>query len=69
MINGKRPSDLPGRAMTWLTGGTLALNLLLVAGLLALLIWNGAGYRSFREALLSNEPPTACASCGLRWSL
>jgi phosphate transport system permease protein len=29
--------------MTWLTGGTLALNLLLVAGLLALLIWNGAG--------------------------
>ena len=32
-------------------------------------IWNGAGYRSFREALLSNEPPTACASCGLRWSL
>jgi phosphate transport system permease protein len=39
----KRPSDLPGRAMTWLTGGTLALNLLLVAGLLALLFWNGAG--------------------------
>jgi phosphate transport system permease protein len=39
----KRPSDLAGRAMTWLTGGTLALNLLLVAGLLALLIWNGAG--------------------------
>ena len=43
-MNGKhRPSDLPGRAMTWLTGGTLALNLLLVAGLLALLFWNGAG--------------------------
>jgi ABC-type phosphate transport system auxiliary subunit len=38
-----RPSDLPGRAMTWLTGGTLALNLLLVAGLLALLVWHGAG--------------------------
>jgi phosphate transport system permease protein len=38
-----RPSDLPGRAMTWLTGGTLALNLLLVAGLLAVLIWNGVG--------------------------
>jgi phosphate transport system permease protein len=31
------------RAMTWLTGGTLALNLLLVAGLLGLLFWNGAG--------------------------
>jgi phosphate transport system permease protein len=43
-MNGKkRPSDLPGRAMTWLTGGTLALNLLLVLGLLALLAWNGAG--------------------------
>jgi len=43
-MNGKkRPSDLFGRAMTWLTGGTLALNLLLVLGLLALLTWNGAG--------------------------
>lgn len=42
-MNGKpRPSDLPGRAMTWLTGGTLALNLLLVMGLLGLLAWNGA---------------------------
>ena len=38
-----RSSDFPGRAMTWLTGGTLALNLLLVAGLLAVLIWNGVG--------------------------
>ncbi len=43
MAERERPSDLPGRAMTWLTGGTLALNLLLVAGLLVLLIWNGAG--------------------------
>jgi len=43
-MNGKqRPSDLLGRALTWLTGGTLALNLLLVLGLLALLFWNGAG--------------------------
>jgi radical SAM protein with 4Fe4S-binding SPASM domain len=32
-------------------------------------IWNGAAYQAFREALLSEEPPTACASCGLRWSL
>ncbi len=32
-------------------------------------IWNGAAYRSFREDLLSDAPPTACASCGLRWSL
>jgi MoaA/NifB/PqqE/SkfB family radical SAM enzyme len=32
-------------------------------------IWNGAAYRSFREALLSDAPPAACANCGLRWSL
>ncbi len=32
-------------------------------------IWNGAAYGSFREALLSDEPPAACANCGLRWSL
>jgi len=32
-------------------------------------IWNGARYQAFRSALLSEHPPTACASCGLRWSL
>ena len=32
-------------------------------------IWTGPAYREFREALLSPQPPTACASCGLRWSL
>jgi MoaA/NifB/PqqE/SkfB family radical SAM enzyme len=32
-------------------------------------IWNGPGYSSFREALLSDRPPSACANCGLRWSL
>jgi MoaA/NifB/PqqE/SkfB family radical SAM enzyme len=32
-------------------------------------IWNGPRYRSFREALLSESPPKACAGCGLRWSL
>jgi hypothetical protein len=32
-------------------------------------IWNGPGYQKFREALLSDSPPPACASCGLRWSL
>lgn len=32
-------------------------------------IWNGAAYRSFRAALLSDKPAAACASCGLRWSL
>jgi phosphate transport system permease protein len=39
----KRPSRVYGRILTWLTGGTLALNLLLIAGLIALLVWNGAG--------------------------
>lgn len=32
-------------------------------------IWQGASYQSFREALLSDRPPSACANCGLRWSL
>lgn len=32
-------------------------------------IWNGAAYVDFREALLSDKPPQACGSCGMRWSL
>jgi MoaA/NifB/PqqE/SkfB family radical SAM enzyme len=32
-------------------------------------IWNGPRYQEFRSALLSDTPPRACASCGLRWSL
>ncbi len=32
-------------------------------------IWNGARYQAFREALVGDHPPDACASCGLRWSL
>jgi MoaA/NifB/PqqE/SkfB family radical SAM enzyme len=32
-------------------------------------IWNGEAYGSFRDALLSDRPPSACAGCGLRWSL
>ncbi|MGH7089061.1 MAG: radical SAM/SPASM domain-containing protein [Stellaceae bacterium] len=32
-------------------------------------IWNGEQYRSFRGALLSDDPPSTCAGCGLRWSL
>ena len=32
-------------------------------------IWTGPAYRDFRKALLSEKPPTACANCGLRWSL
>ena len=29
----------------------------------------GLALASFREALLSDQPPAACAGCGLRWSL
>jgi MoaA/NifB/PqqE/SkfB family radical SAM enzyme len=32
-------------------------------------IWTGPAYSDFRKALLSDTPPQACASCGLRWSL
>ena len=32
-------------------------------------IWNGPRYQKFRRALITNEPPPACASCGVRWSL
>lgn len=32
-------------------------------------IWNGPAYQAFRAALTSDEPPTACAGCGQRWSL
>lgn len=32
-------------------------------------IWNGEKYQTFRGALHSDNPPDACASCGLRWSL
>jgi MoaA/NifB/PqqE/SkfB family radical SAM enzyme len=32
-------------------------------------IWNGPRYQQFRDELLSDAPPPACASCGVRWSL
>jgi MoaA/NifB/PqqE/SkfB family radical SAM enzyme len=32
-------------------------------------IWDGAAYRQFRAALLSEQPAACCANCGLRWSL
>ena len=32
-------------------------------------IWNGDKYRAFRAGLLGDQPPDACANCGLRWSL
>jgi MoaA/NifB/PqqE/SkfB family radical SAM enzyme len=32
-------------------------------------IWNDAPYQAFREALLSDTPHSACAGCGVCWSL
>ena len=42
-------SELFGQAMTWLCGGALAFNLLLVIGIMGLLAWNGLGYFWQRE--------------------
>ena len=32
-------------------------------------IWNGPAYTDFRKGLLGDQPPKACAGCGMRWSL
>jgi phosphate transport system permease protein len=40
----RRRSEAFGQAMTWLCGGALAFNLLLVIGILALLAYHGLGY-------------------------
>jgi radical SAM protein with 4Fe4S-binding SPASM domain len=32
-------------------------------------IWNGQRYRQWRRAMLSGDPPEACAGCGAGWSL
>jgi phosphate transport system permease protein len=45
LYSGKwRRTELLGQAFTWLCGGALAFNVLLVLGILALLAWNGLGY-------------------------
>lgn len=40
----RRWSDFLGQSLTWLCGGALAFNILLVLAILALLTWNGFGY-------------------------
>ncbi len=40
----RRWSDVLGQSLTWLCGGALAFNILLVLSILALLAWNGFGY-------------------------
>jgi len=43
-LSGARRRDAVGQVLTWLCGGALALNLLLITGLLTLLVVNGASY-------------------------
>jgi phosphate transport system permease protein len=40
----RRWSDFLGQSLTWLCGGALAFNILLILAILALLAWNGFGY-------------------------
>ena len=47
--NRQSRSDLLGQSLTWLCGGALALNILLVVGIMLLLAWNGLGYFWQRE--------------------
>ena len=42
--NQQQRSELFGQAMTWLCGGALAFNLLLVIGIMGLLAWHGLSY-------------------------
>ncbi len=44
MERGTRRRDAMGQVLTWLCGGALALNLLLIVGLLTLLVVNGVGF-------------------------
>jgi len=44
MLSSARRRDAVGQVLTWLCGGALALNLLLITGLLTLLVVNGASY-------------------------
>jgi radical SAM protein with 4Fe4S-binding SPASM domain len=32
-------------------------------------LWNADAYQAWRTRLLSDHPPTACAGCGVYWSL
>ncbi len=43
-LSSARRRDAVGQVLTWLCGGALALNLLLITGLLTLLVVNGASY-------------------------
>jgi len=55
LAKNRRRSSALGRAFTWLCGGALAFNLLLVIGILTLLIVNGMGYFWQKDLVLLAE--------------
>jgi phosphate transport system permease protein len=61
-----RRTALLGQAFTWLCGGALAFNVLLVLAILALLAWNGLGY-FWQKDLLRLEMKDGRAILGEVW--
>jgi phosphate transport system permease protein len=55
LAKNRRRSSALGRAFTWLCGGALAFNLLLVIGILTLLVVNGMGYFWQKDLVLLVE--------------
>ena len=54
-------AERSGRVFTWLAGGALAFNVLMIVGLLALLAWMGMGYfwpKSIHELVLDDGSKT-----------
>jgi phosphate transport system permease protein len=61
-----RRTALMGQAFTWLCGGALAFNVLLVLAILALLAWNGLGY-FWQKSLVRLEMKDGRAILGEIW--
>jgi phosphate transport system permease protein len=59
-------TELTGQAFTWLCGGALAFNVLLVLSILALLAWNGLGY-FWQKSILRLEMKDGRAILGEVW--
>src|SRR6476620_447968 len=55
LARNRRRASLLGQALTWLCGGALAFNLLLVIGILTLLLVNGMGYFWQKDLVLLTQ--------------
>jgi phosphate transport system permease protein len=55
LARNRRRASLLGQALTWLCGGALAFNLLLVVGILTLLLVNGMGYFWQKDLVLLTQ--------------